>query len=252
MKVNRFHQEWVEMLVYEFPFTYDEKCVESLAGKTLKGAMELLRTNAHEAPEHPDILGEFFSSNRFEYFADKYSLPSGQKPERIVRVLRTDQGFLDLLIQGGLVAKVIAQKGPSLLSLSCLRLQNMLFSCADGAVDICKKMFFRKYVPPAEHECANWATAYFPEAVHAIAAKASAIICDNCRKSLAALKADSRFVEDLRMDDLDTLNLLNDCETIFRLEFRADEFEPLETVAELIDFLHSRIKTTDDSGRDKQ
>jgi acyl carrier protein len=232
------------MRQYEFPFTFQDACIDGLVGMSFTEAGEFLRTNSAESERCPEILESLFSDQILEYLADRYALPDGTKPDVVVRFLRSGHGYLDMLVRGNIVERVIMVSGPSMLSVICSWVGVKLCQPIWAIVEVWKKVFSRKHVAPTDSECLSWATMQFPEELRVIAARVSGRICDDRGRHLEKLTPRSRFVEDLGMDDLDTLNLLSYCEHAFCLELRAIDFELLETVAELVGFLHKRISVS--------
>jgi acyl carrier protein len=74
--------------------------------------------------------------------------------------------------------------------------------------------------------------------------KILAIVADQACVSIAEVKPECRFAEDLNLDSLDVVEMVMTFESEFNLEFDTDDdaFEKLLTVENLIDYAEKRLK----------
>ena len=90
-------------------------------------------------------------------------------------------------------------------------------------------------------KAAQWAESRFPAELRPIAAFAADLLRDQLGVGFAQLEPQTRFIEDLGMDDLEPVEVVMALEEELDIEIPDADAKPLLTVSELVDYLHHRL-----------
>lgn len=90
-------------------------------------------------------------------------------------------------------------------------------------------------------EAAQWAVTFFPESKRVTAAKVAKLLVEQTGLTLAAFTAESRFIENMQLVDLDSVEVVMALEEEFEISVPDSDAQRLTTIAELVDYVHSRI-----------
>ena len=90
-------------------------------------------------------------------------------------------------------------------------------------------------------KAAHWAESRFPAELRPNAAFVADLLRNQLGVGFAQLEPQTRFIEDLRMDDLEPVEVVMALEEELGLEIPDEDVEPLLTVTKLVDYLHHRL-----------
>lgn len=89
-----------------------------------------------------------------------------------------------------------------------------------------------------------WAARHYPGAHRAVAATTARIIVEQQSVGLGQLSPTTRFIQDLQMHDpLEGVDLVLAVEEEFGIKIPADRAEAMETLGDLIVYLHESVET---------
>jgi len=86
----------------------------------------------------------------------------------------------------------------------------------------------------------QWATTFFPEPQRDIACRVADILIEQVGVGLDSLAPNARFIEDLGMTDLEPVEVVMALEVEFGFTIPSADCEPLETIQDLVCYLHQR------------
>ena len=89
-----------------------------------------------------------------------------------------------------------------------------------------------------------WAADHFPVAQGDVAARVAEILVDQLNVRLDDLNGDTRFIQDLQMDDLEPMEVLAALEAAFRMTIPVEETASLETISDLVRYLDAKLHPT--------
>jgi len=90
----------------------------------------------------------------------------------------------------------------------------------------------------------QWAAQHFPDSQRDIARRVADILVEQVGVDLDSLTPMTRFIEDLRMTDLEPVEVVMALEVEFGLSIPGADFEPLETITDLVQYLYERVQHT--------
>jgi len=96
-----------------------------------------------------------------------------------------------------------------------------------------------------QHDSGSFATAYFPEEKRAVAQKLWKITKERSVADITGVAPDDKFVEDLKMDDLDSLSLVEfaiQIEKEFNINLSDERLKSITTLRELVDEVYEILK----------
>ena len=96
---------------------------------------------------------------------------------------------------------------------------------------------------PVYADAAHWAACHFPDAQRDVGRRVAEILVEQVGVELDGLAATSRFVEDLRMTDLEPVEVVMAVEHEFGFTIPRADCEPLSTVGDLVRYLYERVQT---------
>jgi len=101
-------------------------------------------------------------------------------------------------------------------------------------------------VPPdprivKQADIVDWAQRHFPCNSHPLATKVIAILIDQLDVSVTELRPTARFVEDLRADDLDPVEIVMALEEDFAIKIPDVAAEHILTVGDLVTYMDKRM-----------
>jgi acyl carrier protein len=88
----------------------------------------------------------------------------------------------------------------------------------------------------------QWATAFFPEPQRDIARRVADILIEQVGVGLDSLAPNIRFIEDLGMTDLEPVEVVTALEVEFGFTIPSTDCEPLETIQDLVYYLHQKTE----------
>src|SRR5436190_23211771 len=101
----------------------------------------------------------------------------------------------------------------------------------------------KKPKAPTYTDAAHWAACYFPDVRRDVARRVAEILVEQVGIGLDGLAPTSRFIEDLRMTDLEPVEVVMALEHEFRFAIPGADCKPLVTVADLVQYLYERVQT---------
>lgn len=101
----------------------------------------------------------------------------------------------------------------------------------------------RRSAPPMYVDASQWAAASFPMELNDIASRVADILVEELNVPLSDLRANTQFVADLKMTDLEPVEVLMEVEKEFHISIPPEDWQRLETIADLVHYLHPRVHT---------
>lgn len=95
--------------------------------------------------------------------------------------------------------------------------------------------------PRVVKQAENWARQHFPDNSHPVASKVIAILIDQLGVSVAELLPTARFIEDLRADELEPVEIVMALEEEFPIKIPDHDAEQILTVADLVNYMDKRM-----------
>ncbi|MDB5345269.1 MAG: hypothetical protein JWP89_3646 [Schlesneria sp.] len=88
----------------------------------------------------------------------------------------------------------------------------------------------------------DWAVEHFPAEQHELAICVVHVLIEYLHVRLDDIKATTRFIQDLQMDDLEPMEVLTALEAAFAISIPVNETWNLETVSDLVQYLHAKVR----------
>ena len=92
-------------------------------------------------------------------------------------------------------------------------------------------------------EADRWAVTHFAETKRSTASRVVRLLVEQTGLPLADFTAASRFIEDMQLVDLDSVELVMAVEEEFAMDIPGADAERLNTVTDLVDYLHTRLES---------
>ena len=93
--------------------------------------------------------------------------------------------------------------------------------------------------PGATRLVVRWSASHFPDEQRSVAARVARILVEILGCGFDSLTPGSRFIEDLLMTDLEPVEVLVALEREFGVSIPAEDGERLNTIADLVRYLHA-------------
>lgn len=87
----------------------------------------------------------------------------------------------------------------------------------------------------------EWGANHYPGPMQKVATDFVLILSEQIGLPVRQFKPTDRFIEDLKVDDLDTVEVLLGVEEHFKLPIRDEAAERLVTIHDFISYLHQRV-----------
>jgi acyl carrier protein len=94
-----------------------------------------------------------------------------------------------------------------------------------------------------------WAESRFSAELRPMAAFVADLLCEQLGIALAPLEPQSRFTEDLSMDDLEPVEVVMALEEELGIDIPAEDSEHIPTISELVHYLHHRVNASKEDVR---